>query len=218
MRSLLSVGVGRGRTSTGERTMGSPSVHSRRERAARQLTAVFGAATVLATLLWLLTRWDTRQAGWVELIFATVNVPLSGSLVSIAVLALITRALAGTQAGRAGRRRRLPGPRPVRGRGGGDRRHPSRTCESVVAAGRHSDTSLGDRVHDRRAGDPGGAVVGAVSVSRPSAAWLVAPARRGPGGRTGRGRHGDVAAVVPHHHRPCSPGAAADLHPRPCIR
>lgn len=70
-------------------------VTARRERAARWLTVVFAGATVLAAVLWLVTRWNSHRGSWVELVFAAVNVPLSGSLVSVAVLALLTRALLG---------------------------------------------------------------------------------------------------------------------------
>lgn len=66
-----------------------------RERGARALVGVYVLATVLALILWAVLQWGVRRPSWVELLFGVFNVPLSHSLVSFVVLALITRALVG---------------------------------------------------------------------------------------------------------------------------
>lgn len=66
-----------------------------RERGARALIGVYLLATALALILWAVLQWRVRRPSWVELLFGVFNVPLSHSLVSFVVLALITRALVG---------------------------------------------------------------------------------------------------------------------------
>lgn len=67
----------------------------RREGGAQTLTWVYAVAAGLALLLWLVTRWETHRASWLELLFGVANIPLSHSLVSFVVLLLITWALMG---------------------------------------------------------------------------------------------------------------------------
>jgi lysyl-tRNA synthetase class 2 len=72
------------------------STRARRIEAwARVLTWSYAIGAGLALLLWLLLRWDARRPTWLELVYGVLNVPLSHSLVSFVVLALITRALVG---------------------------------------------------------------------------------------------------------------------------
>ena len=65
----------------------------RRERGARILVGVYGAATVTTIAMWLVEHWDRRAPNWPELLFTLFNVPVAHSLVSVVVLALMTRAL-----------------------------------------------------------------------------------------------------------------------------
>jgi len=67
----------------------------RRERAAQALTWLYAAACGLALLLWLSTRGEAPEPNVLELLFGVANIPLSHSLVSFVVLALMTRALIG---------------------------------------------------------------------------------------------------------------------------
>ncbi len=65
------------------------------DRGARALTAVYAFSTVVALVTWLLGHWGNPGPNWLELLVTLVNVPLSHSVASIALLALISRALLG---------------------------------------------------------------------------------------------------------------------------
>jgi lysyl-tRNA synthetase class 2 len=65
------------------------------DRGARVLTTVFALSTLVALISWLLGRWGRRQPNWLELALTLLNVPLSSSIASVALLGLITRALLG---------------------------------------------------------------------------------------------------------------------------
>jgi len=65
------------------------------DRGATLLTRVYVFATFVALVTWLLGHWGHRRVSWVELALTLFNVPLSQSIASFALLALITSALVG---------------------------------------------------------------------------------------------------------------------------
>ncbi|MFT4295123.1 MAG: bifunctional lysylphosphatidylglycerol synthetase/lysine--tRNA ligase LysX [Micropruina sp.] len=62
-------------------------------RGARWLTGGYAAATVIAAASWLFGRWGHQRFHWLEEIVTLVNIPLSRTIASVALLALITVAL-----------------------------------------------------------------------------------------------------------------------------
>jgi lysyl-tRNA synthetase class 2 len=68
-------------------------VSARQESQGAVLAAVYAVATVAAFALWVLKRWDSRHATWVETLFGVLNVPVTQSLVSVILLAITTVAL-----------------------------------------------------------------------------------------------------------------------------
>ena len=73
----------------------SPAQRRRRAVGAQLLTLVYALSTLLAAVGWLVTRGHPTRLEGVELAAGLLNVPLAYSLVSAAVLALVTRALLG---------------------------------------------------------------------------------------------------------------------------
>ncbi|PFG15732.1 lysyl-tRNA synthetase class II [Propionicimonas paludicola] len=65
------------------------------DRGARILTAVYALSTAVALVTWLLGHWGSPQPNWPELVVTLFNIPLSRSIASVALLALISRALLG---------------------------------------------------------------------------------------------------------------------------
>ena len=70
---------------------GAPS-HAPRPASARALSTIYAAGTFAAALLVLLAA-DARRPTLIEQLFGLINVPVSSSLLSVVVLALVTRAL-----------------------------------------------------------------------------------------------------------------------------
>ncbi|WP_082043699.1 bifunctional lysylphosphatidylglycerol synthetase/lysine--tRNA ligase LysX [Mobilicoccus massiliensis] len=77
---------------------GEPTLRTstpRQELVARVIVWAYALAAVMSLFLWLVERWGRRHASWVELTFTFLNLPVSNSLVSVVILALMTRALLG---------------------------------------------------------------------------------------------------------------------------
>lgn len=70
----------------------APLPTERQEQAARLLTWMFAVATAASAAL-LLVHWITRVTAWPFLLFSVLNIPVTASFASVAVLALITGAL-----------------------------------------------------------------------------------------------------------------------------
>lgn len=62
-------------------------------RGARWLTGAYAASTLIAALSWLFGRWGQHSFHWLEELVTLVNIPLSRTMASVALLALITVAL-----------------------------------------------------------------------------------------------------------------------------
>lgn len=60
---------------------------------ARWLTGAYAASTLIAALSWLFGRWGQHSFHWLEELVTLVNIPLSRTMASVALLALITVAL-----------------------------------------------------------------------------------------------------------------------------
>lgn len=73
--------------------MAGPRSRTWPARGARWLTTAYAISTVIAAVTWLLGRWGDHRPNWLELLVALFNIPLSRSLASIALLALMTWAL-----------------------------------------------------------------------------------------------------------------------------